>query len=271
MSETENRDPVRRRAERMKQLVTDPDFVSGIYNYCDQWCERCPMTSRCSVYAMSNDPRPSGQGETAEDLGSLLTETFEATTSLLEELAEEAGIDLDATIAEFSAPPDESGVDGHILIRDAENYEASTREWFGRWEPYGAEDMGRTDDMPPYLQVVGRTPKASAVADLVDTVMWYHTLIPAKIARALGSGHYEPPDDMPEFPSDADGSAKVALIAIDRSKAAWGRLLEHYPSAKSDIAVFLHRLERLRCGTEWAFPKARDFIRPGFDDAASPP
>ena len=27
-------------------------FIPGIYNYCDRWCERCPLTARCRVFAM---------------------------------------------------------------------------------------------------------------------------------------------------------------------------------------------------------------------------
>ncbi len=28
------------------------NFIPGIYNYCDRWCERCPFTDRCMNYAM---------------------------------------------------------------------------------------------------------------------------------------------------------------------------------------------------------------------------
>ena len=33
--------------KRLRGLTRDPRSISGIYNYCDRWCERCPMTSRC--------------------------------------------------------------------------------------------------------------------------------------------------------------------------------------------------------------------------------
>src|SRR5881227_4341768 len=33
------------------ELAGERDFISGIYNYCDRWCEKCPFTSRCRVYA----------------------------------------------------------------------------------------------------------------------------------------------------------------------------------------------------------------------------
>ena len=26
-------------------------FIVGIFNYCDRWCERCPLTNRCRVFA----------------------------------------------------------------------------------------------------------------------------------------------------------------------------------------------------------------------------
>ncbi|HTV00428.1 MAG TPA: hypothetical protein VMF13_07835, partial [Luteitalea sp.] len=26
-------------------------YIVGIFNYCDRWCERCPLTSRCRVFA----------------------------------------------------------------------------------------------------------------------------------------------------------------------------------------------------------------------------
>src|SRR5438128_7391496 len=32
-------------------LAGDSEFISGIYNYCDRWCERCQFTSRCFLYA----------------------------------------------------------------------------------------------------------------------------------------------------------------------------------------------------------------------------
>ena len=33
------------------ELAENGNLISGIYNYCDRWCERCPFTSRCLVYA----------------------------------------------------------------------------------------------------------------------------------------------------------------------------------------------------------------------------
>ena len=67
------------------------------------------------------------------------------------------------------------------------------------------------------------------------------------------------------YPSDADGSAKVALIALDRSIAAWARLRGHLAAEGDAILDLLVQLERLRRATERVFPQARAFQRPGFD------
>ncbi|MEF8943679.1 MAG: hypothetical protein V5B78_12905, partial [Desulfohalobiaceae bacterium] len=41
--------------ERIKRMAKNPDFIPGIYNYCDRWCERCAFTSRCMNFAMEQE------------------------------------------------------------------------------------------------------------------------------------------------------------------------------------------------------------------------
>ncbi len=53
------------KAKELVELAGDPRFISGIYNYCDRWCERCNFTSRCLTYeqlpesSKSDDPAAS--------------------------------------------------------------------------------------------------------------------------------------------------------------------------------------------------------------------
>lgn len=66
------------------------------------------------------------------------------------------------------------------------------------------------------------------------------------------------------------GTAKVTLLAIDRSMAAWARLMEKLPEEEEAILPLLARLDRLRKGLEAAVPRARAFVRPGLDSRACP-
>jgi hypothetical protein len=87
-----------------------------------------------------------------------------------------------------------------------------------------------------------------------------------KLHRAIGSRVCESEDGDDGFPRDSDGSAKVALIAIDRSMAAWARLRSRFENEHGDaILALLVQLERLRRAAEAEFPQARAFVRPGFD------
>jgi hypothetical protein len=68
------------------------------------------------------------------------------------------------------------------------------------------------------------------------------------------------------MPRDCDGSAKIALMAVDRSIAAWATLRKAVADEADTILDFMVLLDRLRRGMEKAFPDARAFVRPGFDE-----
>jgi hypothetical protein len=83
--------------------------------------------------------------------------------------------------------------------------------------------------------------------------------------RALhGLADDEPADR--DWPADHDGSAKVALIGIDRSHTAWLDLVEVGLASPADAASFIDDLIWLRAALERTFPNARAFVRPGFDE-----
>jgi hypothetical protein len=67
---------------------------------------------------------------------------------------------------------------------------------------------------------------------------------------------------------DSSGSAKVALIAVERSLAAWVALREMFPEETDSILEILVHLDRLRRSLKKRFPRAKSFKRPGFDDKA---
>jgi hypothetical protein len=100
----------------------------------------------------------------------------------------------------------------------------------------------------------------------VDIVSWYHTMIYPKLMRALGQSNGEREGNQDEgFPRDSDGSAKVALVSIDRSIGAWGTLREYFPGQGDRILDMFVHLDRLRKSIEKEFPEARAFQRIGFD------
>ncbi len=242
------------------ELAGDPRFISGIFNYCDRWCERCPFTSRCLNYEQMPESEKSGD-PAAHDPNSAafwetLQETMAQTRQMIEEFAAEQGIDLNAP--EAAAAVEErrerrQSARENALAKSAERYAMTIEQWFKRKEE-DLEEAAHFDE---------------GVQDAIEVIRWYQFMPAVKITR--GQMQRMRDDlDLEEDPvqNDANGSVKVALIAMDRSIAAWGRLKTFLPEKTGDILPFLARLESLRRQTERAFPNARDFIRPGFDEAS---
>jgi len=257
--------------EKVKKLAENPEFIKSIYNYCDRWCERCPFTSRCLNFALGDEQfaDPESRDITNKLFWQKLSETFQVTLDLLKEAAEREGIDLDSLDIEELAGEErfnEEVAKNHECCRAAKVYSEMVDDWFD-----SARDIFGQKEDELNLNVLAEIPNVSpfgesdSFEDAVQVIRWYQHQIYVKLMRAIRGDLEEKPEIFDEFPSDSDGSAKVALIAIDRSIAAWGEVRNHYPLSDSDILDLLVHLDRIRRKVERVFPDAREFIRPGFD------
>src|SRR5438270_11804866 len=89
--------------DELTELAENPDLISGIYNYCDRWCERCPFTARCLVYATEkadDDANPEVHDISDAKFWSRLESIFEEAHEMILEWAEEAAVDMEAVEAE---------------------------------------------------------------------------------------------------------------------------------------------------------------------------
>jgi hypothetical protein len=188
------------------------------------------------------------------------------TLDMVRDTAGEMGVDLDELLNGpdgDSLDPTTEGTVVHLIAHLAKNYADGVDAWF-QGDIHGLE----TPPAGPQPRLLGTVESKAGVGvqDAVEVIGWYQHQIYIKLCRALDSVGKEFNDIAGEFPGDADGSAKVALIAIDRSISAWGVLLKLCPDRKTDILQLVRLLESLRNRVESEFPHARDFVRPGFDD-----
>jgi hypothetical protein len=286
--------------DELLELAGNPEFISGIYNYCDRWCERCPFTARCLLYATEQADRDLDDPEVhdikSEKFWRKLQSIFASTAELIAEWAAEAGVDLDAVDAQDAIAEHEQELaqaKQNELSVAAKDYAVKVQDWFR--EEFATEEQVHSD-----RSIDSQTDEEDlTVREAAEVVRWYQFFIAAKVFRALtGSpeSRVEPPDEDDPFGADlfdmhgpdedeeevdydaviaradrmdANGSAKVALIAMDRSISAWRALQISLPEKTESIMPMLIELERLRRATELTFPHARDFIRPGFDESTS--
>jgi len=243
----------------LETLAGEKRFIPGIYNYCDRWCERCPQTSQCLNFAFSEREfsDPETQDIRNEAFWRKLSEIFKETLELLRETGKKWGIDLDTL---DSARDAESGranheaVENHVICRAAKGYSKMVDDWFK-----GREGL--------FLETAAFVIEGVDAEEAFEVIRWYQYFIAAKVMRAIRGmmGEEDEEERWDEFASDSDGSAKIALIAIDRSIGAWtviSRYNHLYAESVSEIISFLNLL---RQAIEETFPRARSFLRPGFD------
>jgi hypothetical protein len=286
------------RSNELTELSDNPAHISGIYNYCDRWCERCAFTSHCLLYATeqadpdANDPEI--RDLTNEKFWEKLQDIFADTARIISEWAAETGVDLDSVdvteeIAEHERELEAAEQDE--LSEMARHYATTVASWFG--DEFVTEENGHDDVMS------GSDPVSEdlTVNEAAEIIKWYQFFIAVKLTRALSrpASMDEDSDDEDDLSFDfmsadetdedeaidydavisrahridSNGSAKVALVAIDRSTAAWGALQLTLPEKAHTINPILIELDRLRRLTEKRFPQARDFIRPGLDEVLS--
>jgi hypothetical protein len=248
----------------------DPNFISGIYNYCDRWCERCPFTTRCAAYTAEEadlDVDPGARDITNSAFWEKLKAIFSETQAMILAMAEERGIDLSAEALEPIKQQKEivrSNARNHQLAKTAEAYAHAVTQWF-------EQESSKRDLVSEVLEESNPERESDDHVDgdideYVEVIRWYQFFIAAKLIRALTSRVDEDDYLDDESARDSDGSTKAALVGIERSISAWKLMYDSRPEQSDTIRKLLLDLEKLRLSAETEFPDARGFIRPGFDE-----
>ena len=231
------------------------DRIDFISSYCDRWCERCAYTARCSTYASAGAAAMCGD----------LVEGFEV-----------------AVGAPRPVDGEPAGRKGGPLAEELWNVRMSRdeRDEFDRRE---GERRARLADEPIAIVAMAYTMLADrwlsehhdalraaadpVLAEALDLVSHDSVFVSAKLHRAFDGRdrhrHDEDRDD-DAVQNDWNGSAKVALISLQRSEIAWRAIVEatkdEAAAILADAALDLRRL------AQDEFPGAMSFIRPGFDE-----
>ena len=243
--------------DRLKKLAAHERFIAGIYNYCDRWCGRCPQTSRCLNFAISEEEFSDSEARDIrnEAFWKKLSEILRETLELLGESAKKWGIDLE-TLGSIedteNVKAKDVAVENHLLCRAAKRYSGWAEDWFR-----GRETL--------FFEIAAAAREGVSLEEAIEVIRWYQYFICAKVMRAVRGNIEEKEERCDEFASDSDGSAKIALIGIDRSIAAWAAIEHYITDSDKEVIGVIAFLDGLRQAAEETFPNARSFIRPGFD------
>jgi len=276
----------RKKIEEFIRKAQAPHIIPGIHNYCDRWCERCEFQMRCNVgiaeaeraKRISDDPEADMEAD-MEAAMKEVSENFEMTMEMIKMDAERLNIDLDAIeddeevnrSFEERRKREEEYLDQSELKSSAHDYGMKVHDWvktekeifLKKGEELASHLRMGISDEKQALQVVNE------MKDAIETIQWFEFFIEVKFSRAL-SGLFDvldgEEDEDDEIQSDHNGSAKIALIAVDRSISSWEIMMKHFPDKADDMLDFVALLSKIKSAGNESFPYAMKFVRPGFDE-----
>ena len=229
------------------------DFISA---YCDGWCERCGFTDRCSAYAVKAaiamcDGDYSAAVELAVGAPPASDDAHSPARLANDRLADYQPTESELAETQREMEDREERIDESPLTTDSRMVSTLSQACLQRL----CEALEAHDDR--------------AVREAFEIASWDCLLIQVKLHRALTArdeSHSGWMSEDDEIQNDWNGSAKVALLSIDRSIPAWDNIAA--AMVDTDAAAIAERLRILREYVERQFPDARKFVRPGFDGEA---
>ena len=167
--------------QNLIDLAGNPNFISGIYNYCDSWCERCPFTSRCMVFATENeddDGDPEARDIKNDAFWRRLASIFEETKRMMTGWAG-SGIDLSQVdpAADHRRQKRRSDAARDELAVAARDYASAVTRWFT-----GFDQVLNATDLTPNEEDTEETERLEEAREVIH---WYQYQIAVKLMRAL--------------------------------------------------------------------------------------
>lgn len=228
------------------------DRIEFISAYCDRWCERCAFTARCSAHAVH-----AALGMCDGDVAAAV----ELAVGVPPDSDEPGRRKFEKHLSEYHPTEQELAEVGREIDKSDERVDES---------PLTTDSLVASTLTIKWLQAHRQSLEGHddrSVRDAFEIASWDCHLIAAKLHRALGGrdeaehGWFTGDDPIQ---NDWNGSAKVALISLDRSIIAWNTIA--VTTADADAVAIAERLQALRVDVDRAFPNARRFVRPGFDE-----
>jgi hypothetical protein len=262
-------------AHLMNINLLKEEFISGIYNYCDRWCERCTFTSRCESFNKSGKLFPAQSGINNNAFWEQISTSLEDAITLLHEAAKKQGIELRISMSVEEEAVDQqkqlvfkTALAQHTISILCKQYQIIARPFAEKSEGFADKTRELAADLR--LGISGEKETVDTIGtigDCLDIIKWYLFFIDAKLQRAMHSrlqtGEQEDEDD---YQNDSNGSAKIALKAIEKSMGAWSVIYSLMPLSEDVALNSLALLEQLSSKIVEEFPGSVKFIRPGFDD-----
>ena len=218
------------------------------YNFCDRWCERCSHEKqiRCTLYKDELERKMTciahGKDEDDPEITSAVIEAqYKEVDKKLSGGMGKFGIDLDNPDIDEDELNEEDAVDfedlppdiqKHIRFVENNTLDATAEQYRKRTHVFLENTFYKNKDLIPKHNYD------------FETVSWYHTLLPAKIHRAL-CGFHEPASEGDISLCDAVAQFDICRKAIEESVKSFNKIKEFFPAHNLEILKLLALLDNM--------------------------
>jgi len=236
--------------DKMLELAKDERFESGIYNFCDRWCEKCADTTKCYLFAEDEirkarklvlDQEAENESAWLEDM----EQSFAITHRLLERKFKELGIDMEKVLAEAE---DQKNWDDNAerryndvpVYKLARKYMKEARDFLDKFH----------ENRFKFYPSLGMEIDYSDIKGGIETITWYFTMLPTKIWRYLyekESLQREEDQELKEMMAEDLGKFyALANKCIAKSIEAWDNLGEKRIDWALNCQYFRQLLQQIK-------------------------
>lgn len=270
----------------MNELNFMHENISGIYNYCDRWCEKCTFTNRCLLFKQEaereikhilRDENKNDPDILAKDLKDDLQEAFEHINKFMDEEDEQYE---EFEMDDFEDDDEEEGVDGFekeffeeeisdeerpsTFLKNADNPLILLSENLFK-DFYNYYDRLKLN-FPDELEE--KNPQSSLQQNL-DILGWYTPQLHVKIRMSYWNKHKLSKSKDPEIAEIDEEmlnvSSRIAFIGIENSIKALTYLQQKNIEPQITLTSLLTTINQIRKLFVEEFPDALTYKRPYFD------
>jgi hypothetical protein len=248
--------------ELLKKVIDSENYISGIYNYCDRWCEKCTYTDKCLSYHMSKHTYDGKNVVTDRKFWMDLENSFKLVKDMLNNYMLEHNIpfpdEKENDLIGTEMKKVQNLVKADPILLEAQNYTMFSSELL--------RDNNNFTSTEYLLKPEGNElSNIDALREAVEVILYYKSLIFVKISRALHSYYMKDEHELDGYEEDKLISAKIALLAVERSMASWHYIFENLKHSIDAIIDLLLLLNNIKIKIEKLIPDVIDYKRPYFD------
>lgn len=234
--------------KKLLDLAKSGKFESGIYNYCDRWCEKCPDTARCFLCAEEriNKKKIAAYKGDEHDIWADVEYSFKTTGKIIDYISKQE--DFQEKMAEVADDLSDDDKDEDEIERKfsdieclqlAKEYMKKADEFIKKYE----------QSREQYKNELNLKVPDEDIKDDIDIMVWYHTFLPTKVWRCL----YEREDVKRKQDDELREMVKegynkfIALVGkcLDKSKTALGNLILKREVWAEELAELVNHLNLL--------------------------